>query len=125
MTTTAEPQIPLAVDEAEELLSLLRRKAEEKQAAGQAAQQDAQEDILPVADSQTYQQTAVFGTYWQAANDPARKQRVDRALASLGSFYAQEIERRRWYGFWDYGDVMHTYDPVRHCWRYDVCITSP
>ena len=85
-----------------------------------AFSKDAQEDILPVADSQTYQQTAVFGTYWHAANDPARKQRVDCALASLGSFYAQEIERRRWYGFWDYGDVMHTYDPVRHCWRYDV-----
>lgn len=53
LTTTAEPQIPLAVDEAEELLSLLRRKAEEKQAAGQAAQQDAQEDIqgeMPTAE---------------------------------------------------------------------------
>lgn len=53
LTTTAEPQIPLAVDEAEELLSLLRRKAEEKQAAEQAAQQDAQEDIqgeMPTAE---------------------------------------------------------------------------
>lgn len=27
---------------------------------------------------------------------------------------------RRWYGFWDYGDIMHSYDPVRHQWRYDV-----
>ena len=35
-----------------------------------AFSKDAQEDILLVADSQTYQQTAVFGTYWQAANDP-------------------------------------------------------
>ena len=30
------------------------------------------------------------------------------------------MEQRRWYGFWDYGDVMHTYDPTRHAWRYDV-----
>lgn len=53
--TTAEPQIPLAVDEAEELLSLLRRKAEEKQAAEQAARQDAQEDMhgeMPSAEPQ-------------------------------------------------------------------------
>jgi hypothetical protein len=27
---------------------------------------------------------------------------------------------RRWYGFWDYGDIMHSYDPVRHQWRYDI-----
>ncbi len=27
---------------------------------------------------------------------------------------------RRWYGFWDYGDIMHTYDTDRHQWRYDV-----
>src|SRR5699024_1229982 len=25
-----------------------------------------------------------------------------------------------WYGFWDYGDVMHSYDADRHVWRYDV-----
>src|SRR5690606_22547620 len=31
-----------------------------------------------------------------------------------------EREQRRWYGFWDYGDVMHTYDADRHTWRYDV-----
>lgn len=55
LATTAEPQIPLAVDEAEELLSLLRRKAEEKQAAEQAARQDAQEDMqgeMPQAELQ-------------------------------------------------------------------------
>ncbi|MES2461469.1 MAG: Tat pathway signal sequence domain protein, partial [Armatimonadota bacterium] len=26
----------------------------------------------------------------------------------------------RWYGFWDFGDVMHSYDPNRHTWRYDI-----
>ena len=30
------------------------------------------------------------------------------------------MEARDWYGFFDYGDVMHTYDKVRHCWRYDM-----
>jgi hypothetical protein len=38
----------------------------------------------------------------------------------LFAFYRDEVEQRGWYGFWDYGDVMHTYDPRRHTWRYDV-----
>ncbi|EEB87715.1 hypothetical protein MPER_14840, partial [Moniliophthora perniciosa FA553] len=32
----------------------------------------------------------------------------------------QEIEQRNFYGFWNYGDVMHTYDQTRHTWRYDI-----
>ena len=34
--------------------------------------------------------------------------------------YLVQREQRRWYGFWNYGDVMHSYDPSRHVWRYDV-----
>ncbi|MBN2180814.1 MAG: hypothetical protein JW715_02780, partial [Sedimentisphaerales bacterium] len=29
-------------------------------------------------------------------------------------------EQFNWYGFWDYGDVMHSYDNLRHVWRYDL-----
>lgn len=32
----------------------------------------------------------------------------------------QDIDQRQFYGFWNYGDVMHTYDQTRHTWRYDV-----
>ena len=41
---------------------------------------------------------------------------IDKAIA----FYQGQIEERRWYGFWDFGDVMHSYDSTRHEWRYDV-----
>jgi hypothetical protein len=41
---------------------------------------------------------------------------LDRAFA----FYSGEVERRRWYGFWDYGDFVRTYDPIRHEWMYDI-----
>ncbi|USN98688.1 MAG: twin-arginine translocation signal domain-containing protein [Phycisphaeraceae bacterium] len=34
--------------------------------------------------------------------------------------YFTQREQRRWYGFWNYGDVMHSYDRDRHVWRYDV-----
>jgi len=35
-------------------------------------------------------------------------------------FYQGEVDRRRWYSFWDYGDFIRTYDPIRHEWMYDV-----
>lgn len=41
---------------------------------------------------------------------------LDKALG----FYQRQIDERNWYGFWNYGDVMHSYDGVRHNWRYDI-----
>ncbi|HEX2860366.1 MAG TPA: Tat pathway signal sequence domain protein [Lacunisphaera sp.] len=63
----------------------------------------------------------VFGGIWTPASraTPARAQVEDR-LAELFGFYRGQQEQRRWYGFWNYGDVMHTYDADRHEWRYDI-----
>jgi YetA-like protein len=62
----------------------------------------------------------VFGD-WSLVDrsTPARAALEDR-LDFLLDFYAGQVEQRRWYGFWDFGDVMHAYDPDRHVWRYDV-----
>ncbi|MBA2893842.1 Tat pathway signal sequence domain protein [Nonomuraea soli] len=35
-------------------------------------------------------------------------------------FYRKQVEERHWYGFWDYGDIMHTFDEDRKVWRYDI-----
>lgn len=35
-------------------------------------------------------------------------------------FMVREVDRRHWYGYWNYGDVMHAFDEVRGDWRYDV-----
>ncbi|MEU8969862.1 Tat pathway signal sequence domain protein [Streptomyces monashensis] len=48
------------------------------------------------------------------------KARIEDHLDFLFAYYKDQVEQRRWYGFWDYGDFMHTYDTVRHQWRYDV-----
>lgn len=45
---------------------------------------------------------------------------LEKQLVQLFDFYRDEVVQRSWYGFWDYGDVMHTYDPVRSQWRYDL-----
>lgn len=45
---------------------------------------------------------------------------LDSTLTRIADFYRTEIERNYWYGYFNYGDVMHTYDGSRGEWRYDV-----
>lgn len=76
---------------------------------------------LPVAAPERYLATGVFGRLWSLPDrsTPARAAIEDR-LDFLFDFYRREAEQRRWTGFWDYGDIRHTYDADRHEWRYDV-----
>jgi len=63
----------------------------------------------------------VFGGMWSLPDRsaPARAAIEDRLDFNF-EFYRRQVEQRHWYGFWNYGDVMHTYDADRHVWRYDV-----
>ncbi|WP_221033203.1 Tat pathway signal sequence domain protein [Actomonas aquatica] len=65
----------------------------------------------------------VFGgtDIWRPADrsTPARA-KIEDKLDWYFDFYHDQQEQRRWYGYWNYGDVMHTYDADRHEWRYDV-----
>lgn len=45
---------------------------------------------------------------------------LEDQIGGLVDFYRHEVEERSWYGFWNYGDIMHNYDFGRHDWRYDV-----
>ena len=75
-----------------------------------------------LASSPVYlQQCGVFGGLWSPVDrsTPDRAQIEDR-LAAYFDYYHGQREEHRWYGYWNYGDVMHTYDVDRHEWRYDV-----
>lgn len=74
-----------------------------------------------VPDSQDMLAAGVFSNMWARPNHStaALRKLEDRLHWSL-HFYKDQVEQRHWYGFWDYGDVMHTYDKDRHVWRYDV-----
>jgi hypothetical protein len=76
---------------------------------------------LLASSPQWLQACGVFGDIWtpEERTTPARTA-VAQRLAGLFDFYRGQQEQRRWYGFWNYGDVMHTYDPDRREWRYDV-----
>ncbi|BAP45385.1 putative uncharacterized protein [Pseudomonas sp. StFLB209] len=80
-----------------------------------------QEPPLLLASPQHLHAAQVFGPGWApAGKGGAREQQLESQLGWYFDFYKNEVEQRKWYGFWDYGDVMHTYDEHRHVWRYDV-----
>ena len=74
-----------------------------------------------MAAPQRFLDTGVFGKQWTLSDrsTPKKKWIEDRLDGTLAQ-YLKEIDQRRWYGFWDYGDVMHSYDTDRHQWKYDV-----
>lgn len=74
-----------------------------------------------VADPAHIQQTKALGSYWGLADTLSEKSAtLESHLDFLLKFYEGQREYRKWYGFLDYGDFMHTYDADRHTWRYDV-----
>ncbi|MDT0343681.1 exo-rhamnogalacturonan lyase family protein [Streptomyces litchfieldiae] len=62
----------------------------------------------------------VFGSWAPVDRSNAEKEELEDNLAFMHRFYVEEVDQRSWYGFWDYGDVMHAYDGDRHTWRYDI-----
>lgn len=67
-----------------------------------------------------YHSVQMFG-YWSLPDRSTPvKRHLENQLDLMFRFYHRQVDERNWYGFWDYGDIMHTYDPVRHSWMYDV-----
>ena len=74
----------------------------------------------PVVAPQRMHAAGVFGIWSPVDRSTPQRTHLEDRLLFLREHYLREVEQRRWYGFWDYGDVMHTYDSDRHTWRYDV-----
>jgi hypothetical protein len=62
----------------------------------------------------------VFGDWTLPDRSTPNRTAIENQLVNLIDFYAGEVDRRSWYGFWSHGDVMHSYDADRHQWRYDI-----
>jgi hypothetical protein len=76
-----------------------------------------------VAEPEYLHSSKALGTYWNtpsATSGSAAVDTIESHLDFLISFYEKQIEQRKWYGFWDHGDIQHTYDDDRHTWRYDI-----
>lgn len=65
-------------------------------------------------------ESAAIGNYWNLPETSGPAVQIESNLNFLIDFYRKQAEQKRWAGFWDAGDFIHTYDNVRHQWRYDI-----
>ncbi|ESQ77470.1 hypothetical protein ABAC402_01320 [Asticcacaulis sp. AC402] len=65
-------------------------------------------------------QAGVFGEWSLPDTSTPIRAAIENRFTYQLDYYLSQIEQHRWYGFWNYGDVMHTYDADRHAWRYDI-----
>ncbi len=79
-----------------------------------------QDSLLIPSDLNFYREAGVLGKWSMPSYETDERAAIERQLEDIFEYYKNEIEQRRWYGFWDYGDFMHTYDDVHHCWKYDM-----
>jgi hypothetical protein len=79
------------------------------------------EPAVMVPTPQTSFDSGVFGHSFSLPSQTAPEHaQLEQRLDWMFDFYRDQQDERGWYGFWNYGDVMHTYDFDRHTWRYDV-----
>jgi hypothetical protein len=75
---------------------------------------------LLVAAPAYYHSVRALGIWSLPDKSTSFKRAVEEQLEGTIAFYQTHIEQQRWYGFWDFGDVMHSYDALRHVWNYDL-----
>ncbi|UCM90291.1 exo-rhamnogalacturonan lyase family protein [Streptomyces marincola] len=66
-------------------------------------------------------ETGAFGgLFGPVDRSTPQRARIEDNLDFLFDYYVTSQAQRHWYGFWDYGDVMHSQDADRKVWRYDI-----
>ena len=61
-----------------------------------------------------------FGIWSLPDSSTITSRKTEERLRQYLDFYRKAVEENKWYGYWNYGDIMHAYSPERHSWRYDV-----
>jgi hypothetical protein len=61
----------------------------------------------------------VFGVWSLPDRSTAFKKSLEDGLDSVLAYYQRQVDERSWYGFWQYGDFIHSYSGPRHLWHYD------
>lgn len=86
-----------------------------------AVAQAKQGSILPLAAAtpEYVHSTGVFGVWSVVDRSTPFRKGIEEGLDQVLAFYKDQVDSRKWYGFWHYGDVMHSYSAPRHVWHYD------
>ncbi len=90
-----------------------------KEASLKMAQAGTETSLL-VCTPQYYHDVGAFGVWSVQDRSTPFKAAVENHLDSVINYYLTQPEERNWYGFWHFGNVMHSYDNARHVWRYDL-----
>ncbi len=73
-----------------------------------------------VCSPQYYHDVRAFGVWSVRDTSTPFKASIESGLDSILDLYVNQVDERDWYGFWNYGDVMHSFDNGRKVWRYDL-----
>jgi hypothetical protein len=84
-----------------------------------AAANAAQQQPLLACSPEYVHSTGVFGVWSLPDRSTAFKKSIENGLDSVLAFYQRQVDDRSWYGFWQFGDFMHSYSAPRHAWHYD------
>lgn len=79
-----------------------------------------QKPAVYVSTPEEYHRKRTLGYWSLPCRDNEAERSLEDVMAKAITFYQGQIEQRRWYGLFDYGDFMHSYDPFRHTWKYDI-----
>ncbi len=63
--------------------------------------------------------TGVFGFWSVQDRSTPFKASIEDGLDSVLAFYEKQVDERHWYGFWQFGDFIHSYNSAEHEWYYD------
>lgn len=63
--------------------------------------------------------TGVFGVWSLPDYSTPFKVAVEGRLSTIVNYYQQQQDERHWYGFWQFGDFIHSYNNAGHVWYYD------
>lgn len=85
-----------------------------------AHQNESENPPLLVCSPEYLHRVKAFGIWSLPDSSTPFKKAIEENLDGIISYYQKAIEQHNWYGFWNFGDVMHSYDNTRHVWRYDL-----
>lgn len=114
---------PYGISRTSELTLTLCDTLPSKMETATMAQKGSETQLLICTPSYYHQAQAFAGWTPRKAKEnqmnPTEK-RIETQLQNSIDYYNQSVDEHQWYGFWNYGDVMHTSDEYRHGWRYDI-----
>ena len=79
-----------------------------------------EEDSQMLPTPQYLHDSRAFGIWSLPDRSNDKRTAVENRLDEIISVYQKNVEEFKWYGFWNFGDFMHSMDNVRGVWNYDI-----